>query len=96
MGPTDRSHPITSFLMSTSYVRFYENTFYHTSAVRASFLMSTSHVRFCETHFTTHQRFVVNQSAISPVLGGSGLMTLTWKLAARLYYFLQKSPTVRG
>jgi len=26
--------------------------------------------RFCETHFTTYQRFVTNQSAISPFLGG--------------------------
>ena len=27
--------------------------------------------RFCETHFTTHQRFVADRSAISPLLGGS-------------------------
>jgi len=26
--------------------------------------------RFCETHFTTYQRFVADQSAISPSLGG--------------------------
>jgi len=26
--------------------------------------------RFCETHFTTYQRFVADESAISPFLGG--------------------------
>jgi len=29
--------------------------------------------RFCETHFTTYQRFVADQSAISPFLGGVSL-----------------------
>jgi len=28
---------------------------------------------FCETRFTTHQRFVSDQSAISPFLGGYGI-----------------------
>ena len=30
--------------------------------------------RFCETHFTTYQRFVADQSAISPFLGGLFLL----------------------
>ena len=30
----------------------------------------TSQEHFCETHFTTYQRFVADQSAISPFLGG--------------------------
>jgi len=28
--------------------------------------------RFCETYFTTYQRFVADQSGISPFLGGLG------------------------
>ena len=49
------------------------------------FLLSDS-FNFCETHFTTHQRFVADHSAISPFLGG--------KLPALKFEILEDSPKV--
>ena len=42
--------------------------------------------RFCETYFTTHQRFVADQSAMSSFLGGYVVYT-NWRESA--------SPSVR-
>jgi len=40
-----------------------------TKLLYQSFLL-LDRFRFCETHFTTYLRFVADQSAISPFLGG--------------------------
>ena len=44
--------------------------------VRYHWLLLLEQFRFCETHFTTYPRFVADQSAMTPFLGGIDLSSV--------------------